>query len=248
MSATDPTPTTDPQPPQKSVVDDTALTKWDKRYIELAAHVASWSKDHGAKVGCVIVSPFYQRALTFSFNGFPANVEDNLERLLNPAEKYPRVLHAEQNALLYAGREAKDCHAYVVGKAVCNTCAIMLIQAGITRVVAVEPLAEGEYAPPREGSGKIDWEALGRLAVQMFTEANVIFAPIPRLESEGLIGKYGLDPKRTHNDPNLPCSCCEHREGQSGSGEPAKAEPSHRVPPPGVDRTAIPPFMQDPID
>ena len=61
--------------------DKDRLANWDKRYIELAAHVAAWSKDPDARVGCVIVSPTYGRAVTFSFNGFPTNVTDSLEHL-----------------------------------------------------------------------------------------------------------------------------------------------------------------------
>jgi hypothetical protein len=63
------------------VYDKKRLSNWDKRYIKLAAHVAEWSKDPDAKVGCVIVSPTHGRAVTFSFNGFPANISDSLERL-----------------------------------------------------------------------------------------------------------------------------------------------------------------------
>ncbi|QCG96801.1 hypothetical protein E6C67_23495 [Azospirillum sp. TSA2s] len=184
------------------------LAKWDRRYIELAAHIASWSKDPNAKVGCVIVSPVYGRAVTFSFNGFPANVLDKIERLQDGDEKLPRILHAEQNALLYAGREARDCHAYVVGKPVCNICATLLIQAGIQRVVAVAPRAEGTYTPPPKT--KTDWDKLGRMAVQMFDEAGVAFVPISSDLSKSLIGKYGLDPNNM--EPGQRCSCCEHHD------------------------------------
>src|SRR4051794_13888834 len=95
------------------VHDKKRLFNWDKRYIELAAHVATWSKDPDARVGCVIVSPTYGRVVAFSFNGFPAIVADCV-KLLHHAdkdEKLDRIIHAEQNALLYAGREAKGCHA-----------------------------------------------------------------------------------------------------------------------------------------
>ena len=164
------------------------LAKWDKRYIGLAAHVASWSKDPSAQVGCVIFSPTYERALTFSFNGFPANVPD-CDMILHDedkTEKLARIIHAEQNALIYAGREAKGCHAYVVGKPVCNACAIMLIQAGIVRVVA-----------PAPGMGKGVWDTRGRLALTLFKQAGVGFKPIDPDESKKLIKKYGLRPKKT---------------------------------------------------
>jgi dCMP deaminase len=169
------------------VHDKDRLFNWDDRYIELAAHVAAWSKDPDAKVGCVIVNPTYGRAVTFSFNGFPANVTDSLEHLHHEDEdeKLDRILHAEQNALLYAGREAKGCHAYVVGKPVCNTCAIMLIQAGIHRVVSA--------APSLNGTRK--WDKRGRLALTMFEQAGVGFVPINAARNKELIEKYDLPQK-----------------------------------------------------
>lgn len=171
--------------------DDDRLNKWDRRYIELAAHVASWSKDK-AKVGCVIVNPVYGRAITFSFNGFPANVADDEARRATKDQKLPRTLHAEQNAVLYAGREARGCHAYVVGKPVCNICAILLIQAGVRRVVAAAPKAAGTYTPPQE-AGAIDWEEMGRLALTMFHEAGVGFKTIDTEFNAELVRKYGLN-------------------------------------------------------
>jgi dCMP deaminase len=183
-----------PEDPEKRekrshVLDEKRLVKWDKRYIELAAHVASWSKDPSAKVGCVIVSPTYGRALTFSFNGFPANVHD-CDKILHhedKTKKLDRIIHAEQNALLYAGREAKDCHAYIVGKPVCNTCAIMLVQAGIGRVVAAAPSPDGKGI----------WDEAGRTALALFKQAGVGFEPIDPGMNKKLIKKYDLRSKKT---------------------------------------------------
>ena len=177
------------------------LYNWDERYIELAAHVASWSKDPDAKVGCVIVSPTFGRALTFSFNGFPAIVTDCVKILHHEDKnkKLDRTIHAEQNALLYAGRDAKDCHAYIVGKPVCNTCAIMLIQAGIRRVVAAPPLAEG--------GGK--WDERGRMALTMFKDAGVGFVPIDNTKNASLIKKYNLQPEKAKKTSlTEPDACC----------------------------------------
>jgi dCMP deaminase len=167
------------------VRDKDRLYNWDKRYIELAAHVASWSKDLDARVGCVIVSPTFGRVLTFSFNGFPAIVTDNLEHL-QKEDKLDRTIHAEQNALIYAGREARGCHAYIVGKPVCNTCAIMLIQAGIRRVVAAPPLLDSDEK----------WDKRGRIALTMFKDAGVGFVPIKDNKNASLIEKYDLWPKK----------------------------------------------------
>ena len=39
------------QPPSTAHVSD----KWDARFIELARHISTWSKDPSTKVGCVVI-------------------------------------------------------------------------------------------------------------------------------------------------------------------------------------------------
>jgi hypothetical protein len=63
----------------------------------------------------------------------------------------------------------------------------MLIQAGIRRVVAV--------APSADGNGK--WDKRGRLALTMFKEASVGFVPIDEAMNASLIEKYNLQPKKS---------------------------------------------------
>src|ERR1700739_2062374 len=61
-----------------------------------------------------LVDPGLGRVIALGFNGFPSNVEDSAQRLNDKEAKLPITLHAEQNALLFAGREAKGCELYVV--------------------------------------------------------------------------------------------------------------------------------------
>ena len=61
--------------------------KWDLRFIELAHHISSWSKDPSTKVGCVVVGADREIRST-GFNGFPRGIDDSLERLQNREEKY----------------------------------------------------------------------------------------------------------------------------------------------------------------
>ncbi len=153
--------------------------KWDKRYLEMARLVAGWSKDKKAKVGAVIVRD--NRVVATGFNGFPAEVEDLDERLKDQAKKLEMIVHAEQNALIVAGKSAEGATIYVHGKPVCATCAGAIIQARIKRVVGPDPLAE-----------KGDWRESGILADQMFTEASVIFHP--RTVAAGREGVVELTP------------------------------------------------------
>ena len=79
------------------------------------------------------------------------------------------VVHAEVNALLIAGQRADGATIYVHGRPVCATCAGAIIQSGVERIVAEAPAAEGD--------GK--WEKSGRIARNMFGEANKHFDPHP---------------------------------------------------------------------
>lgn len=123
--------------------------KWDRRFLELAQLVASWSKDPSTKVGAVVVDED-RIVLGMGYNGFPRGVEDTDERLNDRPTKYAFVVHAEANAILNAGASAKGATIYVwpaFGKPpLCSSCAKLVIQAGIKRVVGFEPEIDDETA------------------------------------------------------------------------------------------------------
>jgi dCMP deaminase len=52
--------------------------KWDKRFMELAKQVSTWSKDKSTGVGAVIVND-KKKVLSLGFNGFPRGVDDDVE-------------------------------------------------------------------------------------------------------------------------------------------------------------------------
>ena len=108
--------------------------KWDRRYLELAQFVSSWSKDPSTKVGAVIVSPA-NRVISLGFNGLPPYVPDNPETLDNREEKYKWIIHAEQNALLTAKQDLTGSTIYTFPFGPCSQCSSAIIQAGIMRVV-----------------------------------------------------------------------------------------------------------------
>ena len=141
------------------------LTKWDRRYLGLAAHIRGWSKDPRGRVGAVLVAPDLNRIVATGFNGFPQRIEDDVDRLSDKPTKLDMMLHAEQSALLHAGRDARGGTLYVVGKPVCNHCAVLAIQSGIRRVVA---------AAPRPGT-KSEWDRRGFISARLFAEAGLTF-------------------------------------------------------------------------
>lgn len=111
--------------------------KWDRRFVDLAAHVAKWSKDPSTKVGCVLVDP-RRVVVGMGYNGFPRGVGDHAERLLDRPVKYAMVQHAEANAVLNASATVRGATAYVTHPC-CANCAGLLIQAGVDRVVTARP-------------------------------------------------------------------------------------------------------------
>ena len=114
-------------------------SKWDIRFIGLAQHISTWSKDPSTKVGCVVVGEDREIRST-GFNGFPRGINDDEERLMDREKKYPLICHAEENAIMHAARigvSLKDSTAYVTWPP-CTRCARSLIQAGIREIVYPE--------------------------------------------------------------------------------------------------------------
>jgi dCMP deaminase len=112
-------------------------TKWDTRFMRIAREISTWSRDPSSKIGAVIVNDD-RRILATGYNGFPRGIADTEERLNDREQKYPRIVHAEMNALLgalYSGVSVKGATLYVYGLPVCPDCTKAVIQAGIKRIV-----------------------------------------------------------------------------------------------------------------
>jgi dCMP deaminase len=112
-------------------------TKWDLRFLQMASLVGSWSKDPSTKVGAVIADS-KNRIVSVGYNGLPRGVEDKEEFLQDRAHKYPRVIHAEINAIVFAKRELDGCTLYATAPP-CSPCASKIVQTGIRRIVAGVP-------------------------------------------------------------------------------------------------------------
>lgn len=146
--------------------EDAKDRKWDRRFMEMAEVISGWSKDPSSKIGAVVVNA-ERRILATGYNGFPRGIEDSDERLNNRDEKYPRIIHAEMNALmnaLYNGVTVKDATLYVHGLPVCPACTKCVIQAGIKRVVM-----------PTAKTDKGNWEEVWyNESLPMYKEAGVL--------------------------------------------------------------------------
>jgi len=109
---------------------------WDDYFLDIAELVLTRSKDPSSKVGAVIVRD--RTILSTGYNGFPRGVDDDVPTRYNRPEKYLWTIHAEENAILNAGRlgaKTKDSTIYVTPMSPCSNCALSIVQAGIKEVV-----------------------------------------------------------------------------------------------------------------
>ena len=112
------------------------LNNWDKRYLDMADIVASWSKDPSTKIGAIAVGKKGQ-LLAQGYNGFPRGVEDCPNKYKDRILKYDYIVHAEENAIYNActnGVSLEGASMYVTGLPTCHRCAKAIIQVGIKRV------------------------------------------------------------------------------------------------------------------
>ncbi len=142
------------------------MDKWDKRFLEMANLVSTWSSCYqdNRQVGAVIVKD--KRNMTTGYNGAPAGVEsckskeECLRRKLNIPSGTKHELcfavHAEQNAIAQAaklGISLEGATLYCTHQP-CVICCKIIINAGIKRVVY-------QHGYPDEFS------------LQLFKEANI---------------------------------------------------------------------------
>ncbi len=119
------------------------LTKWHIRFIELAKHIASWSKDRSTKVGAVAIGP-NREICSVGYNGFPRGVDDDIEERHERPAKYSWTEHSERNCIYNASRigvSLDGCELYCTHFP-CPDCARGIIQSGITTVFYPEDSSE----------------------------------------------------------------------------------------------------------
>jgi dCMP deaminase len=110
--------------------------QWVTRYIRLAREIATWSKDPSRGIGAVAVSAKGQ-VLSCGYNGFPRGIRDTSERLNQREIKYSLTSHAEMNCIYnatYNGVALDGSSLYIWGLPPCSSCALGIIQVGITNV------------------------------------------------------------------------------------------------------------------
>jgi len=136
--------------------------KWHKRFLELAQHMSSFSKDPSTKVGAVIFDDS-NRIISMGYNGLPQKVVDCEERYLNRDLKYKTIIHAEMNAILFARKDITGCSIATWPFLSCSNCTSAIIQSGIKRIIA----------PSLPEELKARWEKSCDLSIGLYQEAQV---------------------------------------------------------------------------
>lgn len=114
----------------------TSQSTWDTRWMRIAREVASWSKDPQKKIGAVAVR--HQREIAKGYNGFPAKIPDYRDMLQDSDTRRRFMVHAEENMInnaMKTGQTLEESTVYLYGLAPCQKCTIVLINAGISRLV-----------------------------------------------------------------------------------------------------------------
>lgn len=115
----------------------------DDFYMGLAFWIASRSKDPKTQCGALIVDP-QNCPLGMGYNGPPAKIKDDDIDWSRP-EKYPFIIHAEENAIKHSFGDLEGSTIYVTGMP-CNKCMLTIVDSGIKRVV---------YKPVEADSGSM---------------------------------------------------------------------------------------------
>jgi len=136
--------------------------KWFRRFVDLAQHISSWSKDPSTKVGAVIFDDD-KRIVSVGYNGFPKNLYDAPEKYENREVKYKMVIHAEMNSILFSQKNLKGCSVATWPFISCANCTTAIIQSGIKRIVS-----------PKLPENLIErWGKSCELSIEMYQEAGV---------------------------------------------------------------------------
>ncbi len=125
---------------------------WDVYFSEIARRVAARSTCTKRRIGAVIVNRKHEIVAT-GYNGVVRGaphcidigcIKEEKNIASGTGHEICPAVHAEQNALIQAGRNSLNCTLYV-NAFPCKICARLIINAGITKVVT-----SGEYTD-REG-------------------------------------------------------------------------------------------------
>jgi dCMP deaminase len=144
-------------------------TKKLLRFLPDAQAAMGRSKDRSTKVGAVAVDDHFCIKGS-GYNGFPRGTNDDVDARHERPLKYRWTVHAEMNVIAQAARPVLGGTTLILTSLhPCATCAGMIIQAGIRRV-----LTRKTEEVKRVVEGRQDWDEEAAIAMEMFKEAGVV--------------------------------------------------------------------------
>lgn len=147
------------------------MISWDDTFMELVYVIAKRSHDPRTHIGAIVAAPD-NTIRSMGYNGLPRGIQ-RTPTLTTAPEKYKWMCHAEENAILNAGRSSASligCRLYV-NLLPCNTCARAILQAGISEVIVH---AEGQnfYEETSNKSGH-HWTDAFKCTNSMLSESGI---------------------------------------------------------------------------
>jgi dCMP deaminase len=152
---------------KKEVPGDTR-PPWDVYFSKIVEEITTRSTCTKRQIGAIVVNRDHQIVST-GFNGMvrkaphcleigciidKRNIQGGTGKSVCPA------VHAEQNALIQAGRNASGCTLYI-NAIPCKICARLIVNAGIKRVVISGDYTDKEGLEILKGAGvEITWVSL----------------------------------------------------------------------------------------
>lgn len=134
---------------------------WYLKFMAVAEAFAAMSKDPSTKVGAIALTD-NRIMISSGYNGFPRGVNDSAARYEDRTTKYALVSHAEANLVAqaaYSGHSLKDSTVLVTPLHPCASCAKLLVQAGVKRVISPVPHIEERWKQESEWASTIFTEA-----------------------------------------------------------------------------------------
>lgn len=124
---------------------------WDDYFMVQALWAKVRSVDSSTQHGCVLIDE-RGRVIGQGYNGYPRGVDDSKMPQTRP-EKYPPILHSEENAILNSTGDLEGATLYVTGPP-CTHCWAHIIQKGIKRVV-YGPITTSPRGPYTNGPNQV---------------------------------------------------------------------------------------------
>ena len=106
---------------------------YDNSYMGITRIVADLSHDRKIQVGCIIVRE--GQILSQGWNGTPSGMSNSTRT--DAGVTYPWVIHAESNAIAKLAKNGGSANGATLYSthSPCYTCASLVLQCGITRIV-----------------------------------------------------------------------------------------------------------------